>query len=510
MAEREEVDIVATFVDNVSGGVKSMGGVLNEVFTGAFRRIGELGVNALGAASSAITDFAADSFRGALEAQAGMDAFTSALQRAGESAPITADAAADLQDKFKDLVGGSDDMVLAMQTVGLRFDKIGKDIFPRFIEQSADLATVLKMEPTKAAEILGKTLQDLSTDGVAGLGKLKLAGVQFTDQQEEQIKTLIEAGEITKAQEVLMDALAATTGGAAADAAATGAGQWAIFKETIADAGEGIMLTLMPSLTQLATDVLPKLTPVIQQVAVAAAEFIQGQLIPAFVMAVAWVQENWPTIQATISAVMGEIQVVISTILTAINEFWSVWGDEIMAVVQRSLDNVKLVWDIFSAAFQGDWHRVGELLREGWDRLWQSVQEITGAAIAWFTTQDWGQIGSDIVAGIAAGINAGAQWVMDAMLAVAQAAWDVITGFFDAHSDSRLMIGMGKDLMSGLAHGIDKNAAMPASSMAGAAYATAGMAAGAVNNYYNLTIHSGGVTNTGAEFGRMRAIAASF
>lgn len=220
----------------------SLGILGDNIVIGAFRRIGEVAIDALGSAFSAVADFAVDSFKGAIEAQEGIDKLTGSIARLGDKSPIAIDGAMALADQFKNLVGGSDDVVLAMTNVGLRFDKIGADILPRFIEQSADLATTLKLEPTKAAELLGKVLQDLGTDGDASIGKLKAAGIQLTDEQEKQIQKLVELGDVTGAQTVLMDALASTTGGAAATASETLAGKWAIFQETIADAGEGVAL----------------------------------------------------------------------------------------------------------------------------------------------------------------------------------------------------------------------------------------------------------------------------
>ena len=238
-----------------------------EVVTGALRRVGEVAINALGAALGKVADFASDSFKGALEAQKGIDALSASITRLGGKAPVTMAGAEALADQFKNLVGGSDDAVLAMVNMGLRFDKISSDTFPDFIKQSADLAAVLKVDPVKASEILGKALQDLSVDGVGSIGRLKAAGVAFTDEQEKLIKKLVESGDVAGAQKVLLDALAETTGGAAAAAADTLQGKWAIFLETIADAGEGVALKLLPVLTQLADAVLPKIIPIVENVA---------------------------------------------------------------------------------------------------------------------------------------------------------------------------------------------------------------------------------------------------
>lgn len=485
----------------------------DQVVIGGLRQVGAAAVNFLGQAAGVALDFAKDSFKGAIEAQAGMDKLSASITRMGDAAPVSMAGALGLADQFKNLVGGSDDVVLAMTDIGLKFDTIGKDTFPRFIESSADLAARLGIDAPRAAEILGKTLQDFSTDGAGALGRLKAAGVTLTDQQEEQIKKMIEAGDAAGAQKLLLDALAETTGGAAAAAAGTFAGQMAIFQETVADAGEGVALALLPALTALAADVLPQLTPIITEVAAAATTFITGQLIPAFLQAVEWIKANWPaiqatiaevwaaaqpilqaagdfitgtlipmfqqmvdwvitnwpTIQATIAQVMTEIQTVITTITATVQAIWSEWGDEIVAVIDFFVSQYNIIFSAFKAAFEGDWRKFGEILRTAWDDAWKNIQAIAQAAMDWFTTQDWGAIGSDIVQGIADGITAGAQWIADAAAAAARAAVDAAKGFLGIHSPSRVFAGIGGNMMAGMAQGIDSAAYMPSQAAVSAA-----------------------------------------
>ncbi len=90
------------------------------------------------------------------------------------------------------------------------------------------------------------------------------------------------------------------------------------------------------------------------------------------------------------------------------------------------------------------------------------------AVIKFFTETDWRQVGIDVVVGIANGIRAGVAWAVSAIKAVANSVWDAITGFFSAKSYSRLMAGLGDDLMQGLAVGIEQNAGVPASAAASA------------------------------------------
>jgi len=462
----------------------SLGILGDNIVIGAFRRIGEVAIDALGSAFSAVADFAVDSFKGAIEAQEGIDKLTGSIARLGDKSPITIDGAMALADQFKNLVGGSDDVVLAMTNVGLRFDKIGADILPRFIEQSADLATTLKLEPTKAAELLGKVLQDLGTDGVGSIGKLKAAGIQLTDEQEKQIQKLVELGDVTGAQTVLMDALASTTGGAAATASETLAGKWAIFQETIADAGEGVALALLPPLTELADKVLPLIVPLVETVAGALSEFIADmasgedpiggianlvyslanafgldgeglfksviQLRDPFEKFVTWVQTNWPIVQQAIIDGWNAAQPA----LIALKDFIL---NTVVPAFQNAVAWVITNWPMIQAKIAEVWAQVQPVLQAVWDFIQTVVIPAFQSAVAW-VIENWPAIYATIqsvMADVQNVINTVLTWVQDfwaewgdEIVAAGEAIWKLVSDVFAAFAkafkgDWR---GFGEDL----------------------------------------------------------------
>lgn len=462
----------------------SLGILGDNIVIGAFRRIGEVAIDALGSAFSAVADFAVDSFKGAIEAQEGIDKLTGSIARLGDKSPITIDGAMALADQFKNLVGGSDDVVLAMTNVGLRFDKIGADILPRFIEQSADLATTLKLEPTKAAELLGKVLQDLGTDGVGSIGKIKAAGIQLTDEQEKQIQKLVELGDVTGAQTVLMDALASTTGGAAATASETLAGKWAIFQETIADAGEGVALALLPPLTELADKVLPLIVPLVETVAGALSEFIADmasgedpigglanlvyslanafgldgeglfksviQLRDPFEKLVTWVQTNWPIVQQAIIDGWNAAQPA----LTALKDFIL---NTVVPAIQQAVAWVVEHWPEIQAKIQEVWNNVQPVLQAVWDFIQTVVIPAFQSAVQWVVV-NWPTIYATIqsvMADVQNVINTVLTWVQDfwaewgdEIVAAGEAIWKLVSDVFAAFAkafkgDWR---GFGEDL----------------------------------------------------------------
>lgn len=371
-----------------------------EILTGALRTIGggfvTLAADAISGAASAMADFATESFKGAIDAQKGMDILTASIERAGAASPITTQSAFAMADAFKNLVGGSDDVVLAMQNVGLRFDKIGADVFPQFIESSADMAAALGIDPVKAAELLGKTLQDISIDGVGSLGKLKAAGVALTEAQEKQILAMVEAGDAAGAQKLVMDALAETIGGSAAANAETAAGQWAIFNESIADAGEGVALALLPPLTNLMGQVLPPLTLLVQDVAGAFGAFLE-------ILSTGDIEEA--------IGVFGEFET-----------FYSIFGAlgihiyDVAAIIQDFVDavvaNIPLVQSTITSVFESFQPVIGAVVE-----LWETKLAPAFATVFGDVTANAPSM-QEIFTGAMEGIRVGAQVVADFLVGV--------------------------------------------------------------------------------------------
>lgn len=432
-----------------------------EILTGALRTIGggfvTLAADAISGAASAMADFATESFKGAIDAQKGIDILTASIERAGAASPVTTESAFAMADAFKNLVGGSDDVVLAMQNVGLRFDKIGADVFPQFIESSADMAAALGIDPVKAAELLGKTLQDISIDGAGSLGKLKAAGVALTEAQEKQILAMVESGDAAGAQKLIMDALAETIGGTAATNAETAAGQWAIFNESIADAGEGIALTLLPPLTNLMSQVLPPLTLLVQDVAGAFGAFIDilmsgdiggaigvfgefetfDSIFGAFGISindvasavegfVAGVQANIPLVQSTITSVFESFQPVIGAVV----ELWETKLAPAFATLFGDVTaNAPSMQEIFTGAMEG----IAAGAQVVADFLVNVVIPGIGQLVDWFMA-NWPTIkatGESVMQGLQTAI----QTVLDAVSAFWSEWGDEITGAFDSYME---------------------------------------------------------------------------
>ena len=80
------------------------------------------------------------------------------------------------------------------------FQSIGVESFRRVAEAAADVATLTGQDVNSSLLQLAKALQD----PVRGLTALSRSGTQFTDQQKEQIKALVESGKELEAQDFIL------------------------------------------------------------------------------------------------------------------------------------------------------------------------------------------------------------------------------------------------------------------------------------------------------------------
>lgn len=492
----EGVDAFEQAVDDASGSIgnfEEAGATaadsfnpFEEVITGVLRRVGDAVFDLASNAGGALIGFAQDSFQGALDAEKGITRLQGAIQRAGDEAPITEQKAIDLADAYKDLAGGSDDAVIAAESVLLKFQNIGEDVFPDALKTSLNLAAVLGTDTASAAEQLGRALANPEQ----ATRLLRQAGIVLTDQEKEQLKAWGDSGDAISAQNFLLDKLATTTSGAAEQMAGTVGGQMAIFQETIADAGEGIATAFLPILQTLMDNYLKPLLPIIEQIA----DFIAAQITPAFgdfggsltnvqtllqpiidalMNLFATFQEHAPEMQAIgkelFDFLNNELGITlpntIDTIVSIINTLSDIWdkhGETIMKVVgfafkiivatilgamtliggiiDAGLKLVQGAFDFWSAIFEGRWSDAWNIALDTVEGIADSIMNTLGTFVQ--------QAQSVVTDGMKDAFN---NWLMafTAPLqdAIIQAGRKILEGFGAFHD-------AGIHLMDGLRQGI--------------------------------------------------------
>jgi phage-related protein len=195
----------------------------------------------------------------------------------GGAANLSAKQIDDLAVSLSNKTGIDDEAIKSSSNVLLTFKNIkdqmgeGNDIFARTQKAVLDVSTVLGKDFAGSSVMLGKALND-PIKGMTALGK---SGIQFTAEQKETIKGLVEAGDLLSAQKLILGEVEGQMGGAAAAAA----NPMERLKTVVDNLKESFGAGLLPIVTVFA-DVFSKLAetlgPVLQEVGTA----LGGALAP--------------------------------------------------------------------------------------------------------------------------------------------------------------------------------------------------------------------------------------
>lgn len=165
------------------------------------------------------------------EAQFAQAQLQSALKSTGFAAGQSITALNDHAVALQRMTAFGDDAVSGAQALLLTFTKVRGDVFPKATTAVLDMAQAMGTDLKSAALQVGKALND----PVLGVGALARAGVQFSEQQKEMIKSLVETGNVAKAQAIILKELETQFGGSAEAARKTLGGALAALKESFGD-----------------------------------------------------------------------------------------------------------------------------------------------------------------------------------------------------------------------------------------------------------------------------------
>jgi phage-related protein len=157
------------------------------------------------------------------------------IESTGNAANVSVQGMNDLASSIQLMSGQTDDSIAEAQALLLTFTNIknvGPDkIFDQTTLAAANMAARLGGDAAGSAQMLGKALND----PVQGITALTRAGVQFTDQQKEQIKSMVAAGDTLGAQKLILAELETQFGGSAEAAGKTLPGAVEILKRSFED-----------------------------------------------------------------------------------------------------------------------------------------------------------------------------------------------------------------------------------------------------------------------------------
>ena len=222
-----------------------------------FAKFGAIGAGVVGVIGGKLV-------KAAYESQKVMKQTQAIITATGGAAGLTAKQVGDLSEKLSLQTGVDDELIQSSMNLLLTFKQVqdqagkGNDIFTRASMAALDLGNVFGSTDA-AAKMLGKALAN-PTKGVSALAK---AGVNFSDAQKKQIKTLVDSGNILDAQKLILKEVESQVGGTARASATA----FDLMQVAVGNVAEDLGDLLLPFVERFATFVTNVLVPKISEFA---------------------------------------------------------------------------------------------------------------------------------------------------------------------------------------------------------------------------------------------------
>jgi hypothetical protein len=203
------------------------------------------------AAGLAVTAFFTTAISEGQESQKTMAQVKAVIKSTGGVANVTAGHVNNLSTSLSNQAGIDDELIARGEAMLLTFKNVrneagkGNDIFDRGTRAALDMSVAYGQDLQSSVILVGKALND----PIKGLSALTRVGVTFTEQQKEQIKTLVASGDTLGAQKIILKEFESEFGGQAA-AQATALDK---LKTTVLNFAEAVGGAVMPVVNLLST-----------------------------------------------------------------------------------------------------------------------------------------------------------------------------------------------------------------------------------------------------------------
>lgn len=360
------VDTADRDASRLDGALGRVGGTAGRIASSA-----AIGVGALAVAGGA----AAISFIQAAEESQQVTRQTDAvLQSMGATAWTTADQVARLSTELSNRTGIDDELIQSGQNVLLTFGEVqnrvgeGRDIFDRATAAALDMSTALGTDMSSASMTVGRALND----PIRGLTALRRSGIQFTEQQEDQITAMVEAGDIAGAQTVMLAELERQFGGSAeAQSTATQrmSTMWGNLQEELG-------AKLLPTFERVTAWLGEHLPGIIDRAVSFLDRFGDGVS-----RVVAWVQEVWPQVQEAFADFIEWVQPKFEQFVGFLQGAWQTFGDDIIRYATEAWTNISQIIEGAMQFIRGVVDVVMGIIHGDFSQVWDGIKNIFSGAV---------------------------------------------------------------------------------------------------------------------------------
>jgi len=499
-----EIDRQQTRLDRTAKLQSRLGGIAS----GA----GKAGAAMSLAVTTPMIAFTATSIQASREAVGAVAQVNASLASMG---PVAQRSLGQLQDQAGKLMNSSlfdDDEIMRKVTANLlTFGKVTGTTFDRAQLAAVNMATKLDGDLQGATLQVGKALND----PIKGVTALSRAGVSFTASQKEMIKSMVKAGNVAGAQNIILSEMDKQFGGAGAAARAADPGgalaiSYGELQQTIGDKLLPVLTPFVVKLTEL-VDGFGNLPAPMQNAIIGGAGLlaIAGPLllgISGIAGAVSGLITIAPALGTAFTVATGPIGIAIALVAGAAYLIYRNWG-AISGFFQRT-------WSAISGYVTSNWTTIRNVLLGGvvifmpfvaavvyaasvvyrnWDRIKAAttsmiarVSGIVGPFLRPFIAihgylqglvGKFFGFGVNIVSGLIRGIVSMHGAVLKAIINLAAKVGGKFAALLDINSPSRVFMSMGHSINEGLVKGIDGQSRQPVRAVGRMASAVAGAGA---------------------------------
>ena len=209
----------------------------------------------------------------------------------------------------------------------------------------------------------------------------------------------------------------------------------------ITEALPGLLEEGVEIITSIATGILENLPSLIETA---------GELITKFAT---FVLDNLPTILSAgaklllslVNGIVNNLPQIVSSVAKIIAKFVATIGANLPQILQQGIEIIgKLVVGLIQAI----------------PKVVAAIPQIISAIKDAFSGVDWGEIGTNLIQGIANGITNAVGWVVDAARDAAASAFDAACSWLGINSPAKKGIYIGQMLDEGFAGGIEQKAGL--------------------------------------------------
>lgn len=157
------------------------------------------------------------------------------LLSTGEAAGFSRERLNEMADALAKTSTYSAGAINSAQTRLLSYTGIVGEVFPEAMQATIDMAARMGMSLEQSAETIGRAL-DIPSQGLTALTR---QGFRFTEEQKKVVQQLERTGKVGQAQQIILDALKSSYGGAAAAARDTFGGAVSGLRKSLEDLTTG-------------------------------------------------------------------------------------------------------------------------------------------------------------------------------------------------------------------------------------------------------------------------------